>query len=79
LQSRPSLARSTEVAEVTLVSPGDTLFLYTDGVYDGSDDEQRQQLEAAMHEYCRLPARDIRNALLELALKKDDHLRQKDN
>jgi serine phosphatase RsbU (regulator of sigma subunit) len=36
LRSRP--ANSSDVAEITLMSPGDILFLYTDGVYDGSDD-----------------------------------------
>jgi serine phosphatase RsbU (regulator of sigma subunit) len=58
------------------MSPGDILFLYTDGVYDGSDGEERRQLEAVMREHCRLSAKDICNALLEYALKKDDHLRQ---
>jgi serine phosphatase RsbU (regulator of sigma subunit) len=29
------------VAEITLMSPGDILFLYTDGVYDGNDGEER--------------------------------------
>jgi serine phosphatase RsbU (regulator of sigma subunit) len=58
------------------MSPGDTLFLYTDGVYDGSDDEDRRQLEAVMREHCLLPAKDICNALLECTLRKDDHERQ---
>jgi serine phosphatase RsbU (regulator of sigma subunit) len=69
-------ANSSDVAEITLMSPGDILFLYTDGVYDGSDDEQRQQLEAVMREQCRLPAKDICNAMLQYALREDDHLRQ---
>jgi serine phosphatase RsbU (regulator of sigma subunit) len=58
------------------MSPGDILFLYTDGVYDGSDREERRQLEAVMREHCLLPAKDICNALMGYALKKDDHLRQ---
>ena len=58
------------------MSPGDTLFLYTDGGYDGSDEEERRQIEAVMREQCLLPAKDICNALLEYALKKDDHFRQ---
>ncbi len=29
-----------------------------------------------MREQCRLPAKDICNALLQYALKEDDHLRQ---
>jgi serine phosphatase RsbU (regulator of sigma subunit) len=69
-------ASSSDVAELTLTRPGDILFLYTDGVYDGSDDEERLLLEALMRKHCRLPARDICNALLEYAVRKDDHLRR---
>jgi serine phosphatase RsbU (regulator of sigma subunit) len=58
------------------MNPGDILFLYTDGVYDGSDDEQRRQLEAVMREHCLLPAKEICNALLEYAVMEDHHLRQ---
>src|ERR1700704_5589040 len=29
----------SDVAEITLMSPGDILFLYSDGVYDGSDEQ----------------------------------------
>ncbi|HLK32279.1 MAG TPA: PP2C family protein-serine/threonine phosphatase, partial [Terriglobales bacterium] len=35
---------SLDVAEITLMSPGDILVLYTDGVYDGSDQEARELL-----------------------------------
>ena len=58
------------------MSPGDILFLYTDGVYDGSDKEERQQLENVMRDHHVLSAKDICNALLEYAVKKDDHWRQ---
>ena len=58
------------------MSPGDILFLYTDGVYDGSDDEERKHLEAVMSEHYEESARDICNVLLEHATKEDDHLRQ---
>ena len=30
-----------DLAEITLMSPGDILVLYTDGVYDGSDQQGR--------------------------------------
>ncbi len=76
MQFRQRQANSSDVAEITLISPGDILFLYTDGVYDGSDDEERQLLESVMREHCRLSAKDICNALLEYALRQDDHLRQ---
>src|SRR5215472_3953355 len=75
LQSRER-ANSSDVAELTLMSPGDIFFLYTDGVYDGSDKEERQQLESVMREHYRQPAKEICNALLEYAVKKDDRLRQ---
>ena len=76
MQLRPRRANSSDVAEITLMNPGDILFLYTDGVYDGTDEEQRRQLEVTMRENCTRPAKDICNALLEYALKQDDRLRQ---
>jgi serine phosphatase RsbU (regulator of sigma subunit) len=66
---------SPDVAEITLMSPGDILVLYTDGVYDGSDKQARQQLEAVMQENFRRSARDICNALLEYAVRQDEALR----
>jgi serine phosphatase RsbU (regulator of sigma subunit) len=69
-------ASYSDVAEITLMSPGDILFLYTDGVYDGSDAQDRTKLEAVMRERCLMSARDICNALLEFAVSKDDSLRQ---
>ena len=76
LESRETPANSSEVAELTLMSPGDIFFLYSDGVYDGSDKEERRQLENVMREHNQLPAKDICNALLEYALKRDNRLRQ---
>src|SRR5229473_447815 len=76
LEVRETRVNSSDVAELMLLSPGDIFFLYTDGVYDGSDKEERQQLEGVMRERYRQPAKEICNALLEYAVKKDDHLRQ---
>ena len=76
LESPQQQAESSEVAELTLMSPGDILFLYTDGVYDGSDKEERRQLERVMRDHYLLAAKDICNAFLEYALKRDDRLRQ---
>jgi serine phosphatase RsbU (regulator of sigma subunit) len=67
---------SSDLAEITLMSPGDILVLYTDGVYDGSDLEVREQLEAVLREHYRQSARDICNALLDQAVKQDDQLRR---
>jgi serine/threonine protein phosphatase PrpC len=75
LQSRQRRANSSDVAEITFMSR-DILFLYTDGVYDGSESEARQQLEVVMREHDWLPAKEICNALLEQALKEDEQLRQ---
>jgi serine phosphatase RsbU (regulator of sigma subunit) len=73
---RPREASSSDVAEITLMSPGDILFLYTDGVYDGSDDEERQHLESVIRDHQWQSAKEICNALLEHATRDDDHLRQ---
>src|SRR5436190_3540290 len=76
IQLRPRRANASDIAEITLMSPGDILFLYTDGVYDGSDKAERQELESVMREHGLLPAKDMCNALLEYAVKRDDRLRQ---
>jgi len=67
---------SADVAELTLMAPGDILFLYTDGVYDGYDEQEQQQLEDIIREHYRQPARDLCNALLEHAVRQDDVRRQ---
>lgn len=76
LESRERRVSSSDVAELTLMSPGDIFLLYTDGVYDGSGKGARQQLEEVMREHYRQPAKEICNALLEYALKQDEHLRK---
>jgi len=67
---------ASDLGEITLMSPGDILVLYTDGVYDGSDPQAREQLEAVMRERHRQPAREICNALLAHAVKQDERLRE---
>ena len=74
MQLRNQLVNFSDVGEITLMSPGDILFLYTDGVYDGSDEQERSQLEAVMREHYRQPARDICTALLQHAVKDDAYL-----
>lgn len=66
---------SSDVAEITLMSPGDILVLYTDGVYDGSAIESRELLEEVVRQHCRQSAREICNALLDLAVREDERLR----
>jgi serine phosphatase RsbU (regulator of sigma subunit) len=67
---------SADVAQITLMSPGDILFLYTDGVYDGNDDEERAQLERVMRDHKYESAREICNALLDYAVDRDGRLQQ---
>ncbi|MGB7284482.1 MAG: PP2C family protein-serine/threonine phosphatase [Candidatus Acidiferrum sp.] len=76
LDSRDADVNSADETELTLLSPGDIFLLYTDGVYDGSDKEERRQLEDVMRGHYRQPAKEICNALLDYAVKKDDQLRQ---
>ena len=75
LDSEDKPVRSAS-AELTLMSPGDIFFLYTDGVYDGSDKEERRGLEDVMREHYRQSAKEICGALLNYAVKKDEGLRQ---
>lgn len=73
---RQRRADSSDITDIKLMTPGDILFLYTDGVYDGSDREDRQALEELMREQCKRPAKEVCQAFLEYAVKKDDHLRR---
>jgi serine phosphatase RsbU (regulator of sigma subunit) len=73
---RKRLVNSADVAEITLMSPGDILLLYTDGVYDGSDEGDRIQIERVVRDHHNQPAREICNAILEYAVKQDEYLKQ---
>lgn len=67
---------SSDIGEIMLIDPGDILILYTDGVYDGSDEDARRQLESILREHQHESARDICNAIMDYALQQDDLLRQ---
>jgi serine phosphatase RsbU (regulator of sigma subunit) len=69
---------ASDVAEITLMSPGDLLFLYTDGVYDGSDRQDRLLIEQVVREHKHAPAREICNAILQFAVMEDHHLHEID-
>jgi serine phosphatase RsbU (regulator of sigma subunit) len=68
---RQKPADYSDIAEIALINPGDILFLYTDGVYDGSDEEVRRDLESVVRDHCHLSAKDICNAALEHAVRRD--------
>ena len=73
---RESLISSADLDEITLMSPGDILFLYTDGVYDGDDEQERRELEQIVEQHKHEPAKDICNKILEHALRSDEHLKE---
>jgi serine phosphatase RsbU (regulator of sigma subunit) len=75
---RANQMNSSDVEEITLVGRGDILFLYTDGVYDGSDENEKQEIEEIIERHKREPAKEICNAILEHAVRNDDRLRQTD-
>jgi serine phosphatase RsbU (regulator of sigma subunit) len=66
----------SDLGEITLMGRGDVLVLYSDGVFDGSDELVRGQLEAVMLENYQKPAREVCNALLSFAVEQDDKLRR---
>jgi len=68
--------KSSKVGELKLMSPGDILFLYSDGVYDGSDKEQRRQLENVMRDHYQHSPKEMCDALLDYAQQRDEPLRQ---
>jgi serine phosphatase RsbU (regulator of sigma subunit) len=67
---------SSNIAEITLMSPGDIVFLYSDGVYDGSDEEDHLNLERIVRDHKQRDAREICNAILDYALQQDKHFKQ---
>ena len=67
---------SSDMAEITLMSPGDILVMYTDGVYDGSDERARLQIEQVVREHWNEPAKAICHAILAYAVRQDDRLKQ---
>jgi serine phosphatase RsbU (regulator of sigma subunit) len=76
LTLRKSQMASFDSDEITLMSPGDILFLYTDGVYDGDDEEDKMRIEQIFREHKRGCAKEICNAILDYAVQNDDRLKQ---
>jgi serine phosphatase RsbU (regulator of sigma subunit) len=76
LETRARRGITGEISEINLMSPGDILFLYTDGVYDGTDKDDRAKLEDVMRGCYQGSAKDICTALMDFALKQDEIHRQ---
>ena len=66
----------SDVGEITLMGRGDILFMYTDGVYDGFDVEDRRAIEQIIRERKQEPVKNICNAILDFAVKKDHKLQE---
>jgi serine phosphatase RsbU (regulator of sigma subunit) len=72
MEPRDRRLQASDITELTLMSPGDILFLYTDGVYDGYDEQEQRQLEGIIRDHYREPAKELCTALLEHAVREDD-------
>ena len=64
-----------DIADITLMNRGDILFLHTDGVYDGADEEDRMRIEQVIRDCKERSAKEICNAVLGWAVQKDERLR----
>ena len=73
---RARQVNSSDVAEITLMSSGDILFLYTDGVYDGSDQDDRLRIERVIRDHKNERAKEICNRILDHAVEQDKHVQQ---
>ena len=69
---------SANLKEIILMGKGDILFLYTDGVYDGSDEGEKKEIEQILEQQKQTAAKTICNTILERAVRNDDRLRQSD-
>jgi serine phosphatase RsbU (regulator of sigma subunit) len=76
MQFRQKPVGYSDVAEIALIHSGDILFLYTDGVHDGSDEEVRHDLEVVMDACRERSAKDICTAVLDYAVRRDVALRE---
>jgi serine phosphatase RsbU (regulator of sigma subunit) len=76
LKVRKTQLDSSDIAEITLMGQGDILFLYTDGVYDGFDEQDGHELERIIREKKQKPVKEICNAILDYAVKRDRELQR---
>jgi serine phosphatase RsbU (regulator of sigma subunit) len=72
MRLRNRAANSSDVAELTLMGEGDILFLYTDGVYDGSDEQEQQHLEEVICKTDAQSPKDLCSAVLDYAVAQDE-------
>lgn len=58
------------------LASGDILFLYTDGLYDGSGEGEKCRLQEIVRNTAQQSAKDICDALLGYAVERDKALRK---
>ena len=75
---RQGPADYSDIADIALINPGDILFLYTDGVYDGGDEQGRRNLEELIRDHRSLSAKEICGVVMEYAVSNDRQLRDGD-
>jgi serine phosphatase RsbU (regulator of sigma subunit) len=76
MKVRKRRIESSDLAQLTLMGQGDILFLYTDGVYVGSDEDDQARIEELLRQHEDHSAKEICNAILNYAREKDKRLRQ---
>jgi serine phosphatase RsbU (regulator of sigma subunit) len=76
IQLRKKQLDSSDITEIMLMGRGDILFLYTDGVYDGSDEQDRIEIERIIRDQKQQSAKNICHAILEYAVRKDRQLQE---
>ena len=74
---RKSRIRSSDMAEITLMGKGDILVLYTDGLFDGSDEKERRRIEEIIGSFSQQSAKNICDAVMNYAAMRDDKLHEK--
>jgi serine phosphatase RsbU (regulator of sigma subunit) len=67
---------SSDVTQITLMGEGDILFLHTDGVYDGVDEDTLAEIEEILRLHQGKSAKEICNAVLDHARENDRRLRE---
>ena len=70
---RPREMDSSDMKEITLMSPGYIFVMYTDLVYGGGDEQVRLQIEQVVRQHQDAQPKDICNPILACAVNQDEH------
>jgi hypothetical protein len=70
---RPREMDSSDMTEITLMSPGYIFVMYTDLVYDGGDEQVRLQIEQVVRQHQDAQPKEICNPIRACAVNRDEH------